>query len=75
MDYITLSRTVTVYNYWLPDGSNDHRHVSTAKATLETIQHVLCCEPLLGTAQEVEPDSLNAEGLYRRRATGWGATG
>lgn len=72
MDNFTLNRTVTVYNYWLPDGSNDHRHVSTAKATLETIQHVLRCEPLMGTAQAVEPDALNAEGLYQRRATGWG---
>jgi len=75
MDNFTLNRTVTVYNYWVLDGSNDHRHVSLAKATLETIQHVLRCEPLLGTAQDVEPDALNAEGLYQRRATGWGVTG
>lgn len=74
MDHFTLNRTVTVYNYWLPDGSNDHRHISPSKATLATIEQVLRCEPLLGTAQEVAPDSLDAQGMYRRVATGWGAT-
>lgn len=72
MDHFTLNRTVTVYNYWLPDGSNDHRCISPGKATLQTIEHVLRCEPLLGTAQEVDPEALDDRGLYRRRATGWG---
>lgn len=72
MDNITLNRTVTVYNYWLPDGSNEHRHIAPAKATLETIRDVLGLEPVPGTGHEVAPEALDAQGLFRRRATGWG---
>ena len=74
MSASTNASTVTVYNYWVADGSSDHCHVSPAKAPLETIEKVLRSSPLMGTAQEVESQELDQEGSWRRRAIGWGAT-
>lgn len=68
----TLTQTVEVYNYLQTDSALDHAgHIAPAKATMAVIL-ALGAEPLLGTAEAIDPAQLDGSGHYRRIATGWG---
>jgi len=71
--------TVTVYNFRVFDAhahSDAHgMRLAACKATRETIASRFAGEVLEGTAQDVLPSELDAQGCYRRLATGWGALG
>lgn len=46
--------------------------LATCKATRETIVEHLKGSVLEGTGEEVAEEALDAQGRYRRIATGWG---
>jgi hypothetical protein len=64
---------VTVYNYWVINGSSSRSEMSTAKATLEKIRDDLGTAPVMGTGHEVDKAELDTEGFFRRVPTGWAA--
>jgi hypothetical protein len=72
MDHSDDSTEVTVYNYLTIDGSQGARHPAPFKAPRERIETTLNGKVLEGTAESVPASQLDAQGRYRRRATGWG---
>lgn len=63
---------VTVYAFRAYEPSTECSAFSGCKATLAAIV-AMGADPLLATAEAVSDDELDAGGIYRRRATGWGA--
>ena len=68
----TQSAEVTVYNFRMLDSGFESAPVSTFKATRQAILDVFGGDPIDSTAERVACDELDAEGRYRRKATGWG---
>lgn len=67
------SQTVTVYSFRVLDHGCETTPVSTFKARWNDILGVFGGDPLESTAETVDADELDAQGRYRRVATGWGA--
>lgn len=67
------SDTVTVYSFRLLELEAEAYHVAPFKAPRAVISERFGGEVLEGTGLEVDPDDLDAQGRYRRIATGWGA--
>lgn len=67
------SDTVTVYSFRLFELDAEGYHVAPFKAPRELIAERFGGEVLEGTGVEVGADDLDAQGCYRRVATGWGA--
>jgi len=65
--------TVTVYSFQVVDFWPERAKVSTFKAPRELILNRFKGKPLEGTGENVTVADLDAEGCYRRIATGWGA--
>lgn len=65
--------TVTVFAYREFDLDTLDMQVAACKATREAIARSALAEPLAGTGEDVPRDALDAQGRYRRLATGWGA--
>jgi len=66
------NRTVTVYSFQTVGFWPQMVKSPDFKATRETILLKFQGEVLEGTGQEVALTELDAEGRYRRVATGWG---
>ena len=63
---------VTVFHFGVRESGSDIPVVSSFKATRDTIVNSLKCEVLEGTGEEVPRHALDAQGRFRRVATGWG---
>lgn len=63
---------ITVYNFRMLDSGFETAAVSSFKATRQAIVDLFGGDPLEGTAQKVDRAELDAQGRYRRVATGWG---
>lgn len=68
----TQSAEVTVYNFRMLDSGFESAPVSPFKATRQAILDVFGGDPIDSTAERVAREELDAEGRYRRKATGWG---
>lgn len=68
----TDSRTVTVYAFRTPEAGLEGFGIARFKAPREAVVSRYHGEVLEGTAEEVPVAELDAEGRYRRIATGWG---
>ena len=66
---------VTVFNFSESRRSSDAPALATYKATREAIVEHLKGTVLEGTGEEVAEEELDAQGRYRRIATGWGELG
>jgi len=75
MDPSNDSPEVTVYNYMTFDGAPGSCVPAPFKAPRERIETALKGKVLEGTAETVLASQLDAQGRYRRRATGWGDLG
>jgi len=64
--------TVTVYSFRVFELEPETQHVSRFKAPRHLIAERFRGKVLEGTGEEVETSALDAEGRYRRIATGWG---
>ena len=65
------SNVVTLYSFRVYTGHAERPQVSPHKATRESIVRT-GGELLKGTAQDVPVAALDAQGYFRRVATGWG---
>lgn len=65
-------RTVTVYAFHTVEGEVETFMHAPFKATREAIVSRYGGRVLEGTAEHVDADQLDAQGRYRRIATGWG---
>ncbi len=65
-------KTVTVYSFRVQDFLPESSRHSIFKAPRELIVKKFRGEVLEGTGEEVPLAELDAEGRYRRIATGWG---
>jgi len=65
-------KTVTVYNFQVIGLRPESPTVSTFKASRVLIQQKFKGQVLEGTGEDVSITELDAEGRYRRIATGWG---
>ncbi len=65
--------TVTVYSFRVYGMEPEGYQIAPFKAPREVIERDYGGEVLPGTALEIEPESLDGQGRYRRIATGWGA--
>ncbi len=63
---------VSVYNFHILDSGYESAPVSTFKATRQAILDLFGGDPIECTEERVARDDLDADGRYRRRATGWG---
>lgn len=63
---------VTVYAFRIVDAGPEASSISTFKAPRDAVVQRYRGEVLEGTAEVVPADELDAEGRYRRVATGWG---
>ncbi len=68
----SISQTVTVYHFRVCEPDVEGFHVSSFKASRELIVDRFGGIVMEGTDEQVEPSALDAEGRYRRIATGWG---
>lgn len=66
------ARTVTVYSFCLYDLDSRSMRQLPYKLARPAIKAIKGAELLEATAEEVLPDALDAQGRYRRVATGWG---
>lgn len=66
-------QTVTVYAFHLPGEDAEVFEHAPFKATRDVIVQTYGGRVLEGTAEDVEIEALDAQGRYRRIATGWGA--
>lgn len=66
------SQTVTVYHFRVYEPDAESFRVSSFKASRELIVERFRGDVLEGTDEQVESSALDAEGRYRRIATGWG---
>lgn len=64
--------TVTVYAFRLPEPTAECPSIAAFKAPRDDIEQRYGGEVLEGTAESVPVDELDADGRYRRIATGWG---
>lgn len=64
--------TVTVYSFSYFDLATRDTQVALYKATRAVIEATQGARVLEGTAEVVTRDALDAQGRYRRMATGWG---
>lgn len=65
--------TVTVYNFRIFELDAESYHVAAFKAPRHLITERYRGDVLEGTAEQIDASELDAEGRYRRIATGWGA--
>jgi hypothetical protein len=63
---------VTVYNFWTYDKGPESPTLAPYKATHEEITRRWHGRVADGTGQSVAMSELDAQGRYRRVATGWG---
>ena len=70
--WMTRPDTVTVFSYRVFDPESREMQVALCKATPDAIARSAWAEPLAGTGEDVPRDALDAQGRYRRLATGWG---
>lgn len=63
--------TICVFSFRFYEGHSEMPSVAPFKATREAIAE-LRGEVIEGTEREVSADELDADGHYRRVATGWG---
>jgi hypothetical protein len=63
---------ITVFSFHTLDSGFESPAVSPFKATREAIANVYQGDVIEGTGQQVDADELDAQGRYRRLATGWG---
>jgi hypothetical protein len=75
MSSMSAHNLVTVFNFSESRRSSDAPPLATYKATRETIVERLKGTVLEGTGEEVSEDELDAQGRYRRIASGWGELG
>ena len=68
------AETICVFSFRFYDGHSERPEVAPFKATREVIAE-LRGEVIEGTEREVSADELDADGHYRRVATGWGELG
>jgi hypothetical protein len=66
------SEIVTVYNFQLVDDGIEAARMATFKASREQIGTIPSARVLEGTGEDVPLSELDAQGRYRRIATGWG---
>lgn len=66
-------QTVTVYSFRVFELEPEAYHVARFKAPRALIEQRYRGEVLEGTGEDVDASELDAEGRYRRIATGWGA--
>lgn len=66
-------QTVKVYSFRVFELVPEAYHVSSFKAPRQAILERYRGEVLEGTGEEVDVTELDAQGRYRRIATGWGA--
>lgn len=66
------TRTVMVYSFCLYDVDSRSMRQLPYKLPRPAIEAIKGAELLEATAEEVLPDALDAQGRYRRVATGWG---
>ncbi|MES2714742.1 MAG: hypothetical protein V4795_03220 [Pseudomonadota bacterium] len=64
--------TVTVYSYKAFDPDTREMQLASGKATRAAIAAMQLAEAVPGTAEDVPRQALDADGRYRRLATGWG---
>ncbi len=64
--------TVKVYHYRYFDLETQAMRLAPHKATAEAIAAHPNSELLHGTEHDVESDEIDAQGRYRRIASGWG---
>ena len=69
---MTDAQTVVVYNFRVHDGGEQLGSIAAFKAPRGLIRERFLGQVLEGTGEEVEAGALDAEGRYRRIATGWG---
>jgi hypothetical protein len=66
------SDTVTVFSFRAFDLDSREMQVASGKATRDAIARFSLAELVPGTAEDVPRRALDAQGRYRRVATGWG---
>ena len=64
--------TVTVYSFQVIEFGPERSRLATFKAPRDLILNKFKGEPLEGSGEDVRIADLDAEGRYRRVATGWG---
>ena len=64
--------SVTVFSFRVFDPESREMQVASCKATRAAIGAMHLAELLPATAEDVPGDALDAQGRYRRVATGWG---
>ena len=67
--------TVTVFSFRVFDPETREMQVAGCKATSQAIDGFSLAELVQGTGEDVPRHALDAQGRYRRVATGWGALG
>jgi len=67
------SNTVTVFGFKTFDADTREMQLVNCKATPEAIASFRLAELVAGTGEEVPLQALDAQGCYRRVATGWAA--
>lgn len=68
-----IADTVTVYSFRVLGSDAETYHVAPFKAPRHLITEHFRGDVLEGTGEEIGADELDAQGRYRRVATGWGA--
>lgn len=71
----TRPDTATVFSFRVFDPVTREMQVAACKAPLAVIGKSASVEALAGTGEDVPRQALDAQGCYRRLATGWGALG
>ncbi len=71
-DSDTDTDTVTVYSFLLLQDGVELARQATFKATRELIKATHCAQILEGTGERVPTSALDAQGHFKRIATGWG---
>lgn len=65
--------TVTVYNFRIFELDAESYHIANFKAPRHLITERFRGDVLEGTAEQIDASELDAQGRYRRIASGWGA--
>lgn len=66
-------QSVTVYSFRVFELEPEAYHIARFKAPRDLIVERFRGEVLEGTGEDVDASELDAQGRYRRVATGWGA--
>lgn len=64
---------VTVYAFHIADAHPEESRIAPYKATRAVIERQYRAQVIEGTAEQVDPAELDADGHFRRLPTGWGA--